>query len=76
MKLARNGGDSYRWRGWNGQNAPSAVVTTLYELIETVTDSVDPGQEQIVTDIILDLSRRGWIRSVGQPSDLLRGLGL
>lgn len=39
-----------------GKNRPAVVIrTTLYELIETVIDTVGPDEKQSVTPVLLEL---------------------
>jgi hypothetical protein len=50
------------------ESATSAVVyTTLYDLIATLNDAIEPGEEAYVTPIVAHLLRAGharWLRDV------------
>jgi len=42
------------------------VSLTLYDLIETINNEVEPGEEEFVTAVVLDLIESGkvkWARS-------------
>ena len=47
------------------------IITTLYELTETIIDEVPPGEDSLVTEIVIDLFATGQIRFIGDPLDSL-----
>ena len=49
----------------------TAVNTTLYDLIEAISNEVQPSEDRLVTEIVSDLFDRGLIRlsdSMGKSS--------
>jgi hypothetical protein len=51
-------------RGTFGLDSPdaSAVRTTLYDLIEAMTDEVEPTEEGFIVAAVLDLTESGKIK--------------
>jgi hypothetical protein len=51
------------------------ITTTLYELIEAINEELQPGEEELVGRIVLDLAEGQKIRFMGnslvQRADLL-----
>ena len=48
------------------ENPPSThIITTLYDLIEAISDEVQPGEESLLTDVVLHLLDSGKIKCYG-----------
>ena len=45
------------------QRRDSFIVTNLYDLIEAVSNEVEPGEEELIFSVILDLVESGRLRS-------------
>ncbi len=41
------------------------ITTTLYELIEAINEELQPGEEELVGKVVLDLAERGKITFAG-----------
>ena len=52
----------------------TTIETTLYELIEAINDQVQPGEDRLVVETVLDLIESGQItfpRSMGESVSCL-----
>jgi hypothetical protein len=45
------------------------IKTTLYELIEAISEEVEPAEDQLVTDVVLDLFDSGRIRCLNSKEE-------
>ena len=43
------------------------IVTTLYDLIATLTEEVEPGEDDVVTATVVHLCNTGRLRFLGMP---------
>jgi hypothetical protein len=45
----------------------AAVITTLYDLIEAITDGLGPDEEDLVVPTVLGLMESGALKQVSEP---------
>jgi hypothetical protein len=45
------------------------ITITLYELIEAINEELQPGEEELLEKIVLDLAEGQKIRFVGNPPE-------
>ena len=48
---------------------PTPVVTTLYDLIAALNEQVEPWEEDVVTDAVVDLCNTGRLHFLNGPKD-------
>ena len=49
----------------------SIVKTTLYELIEAISEEAHPGEDRLVAETVLDLLDKGKIRFVDSNGEMV-----
>ena len=49
----------------------TAVKTTLYELIGAINDAVQPGEDRLVVETVLDLLETGQVKFLGAAASVM-----
>ncbi len=44
------------------------ITTTLYELVEAISEELEPGEDWMISAALVDLTKTGRIRFLGKPS--------
>lgn len=47
-------------------SALNSIRTTLYELVEAISDQLQPGEDWMVTEALVDLTNTGRLRFLGK----------